>query len=105
MIFTIPRIKIKTAGKIRIISLSTFNRKLTTPVKRGSQNSKNLKSSVIAIESALVNPERVRTITIETSIAPSPRRNGDIIRNITTTIYAMMAVETDGVKFKAIIDM
>jgi len=55
MIFTIPRIKIKNCRENHaLLSLSTFNRKLTTPVKRGSQNSKNLKSSVIAIESALV---------------------------------------------------
>ena len=57
MMLTIPRAKIRTAGNIRIISLSSFKRKLRIPVKSGSQNSKNLKSIVIAIASILLKPE------------------------------------------------
>ena len=69
-----------------MMSLSTFNRKLIIPATRGSQNSKNLKRSVIAIESTLLKPDFIRTYVIETSIAPRPLRNGEMIRNITTTI-------------------
>ncbi len=88
---------------MRIKSLSTFKRKLTIPARRGSQNSKNLKRMVMAIESTLLNPDFIRIYVIETSIAPRPLRKGEIIRNITTTMYAIMADGSEGASLKACI--
>ena len=99
----IPSPNIRIAGNTRIKSLSIFNRKLITPASKGSQNSKNRKSRVAAMASTLGTPVWIRIKVMETSMAPNPLRNGEIIRKITTMIYASTAVIRVGVRLRAAI--